>query len=167
MIIFSLSGSLREASSNTQILSLLKPLLPKNTEMIMYKGLGILPHYNSDLDQDNEPDEVRELRGMIARSSAVIISTPEYAHGIPGSLKNALDWLVSTIVLENKPVGIIIGSTSDGNYAEENLTEVLKAMSANVVISKAVELSKVHDQTINSDLKNFVDGFLSKIVVKS
>lgn len=171
MVIFAISGSLREASTNTQILNLLKPLLPKNTEYITYQGLGKLPHYNSDLDQDNEPSEVKELRGMINRSQVVIISTPEYAHGIPGSLKNALDWLVSTNVLENKPVGIITGSTSSGIFAHEALEEVLRTMSAKVIPEASITLGGIQTQifelSFKEDLRRFVDSLIAGSVLKS
>lgn len=145
--------------------------MPKTTEFMMYAGLGKLPHYNSDLDQGNEPSEVKEMRGMIARSSAVIISTPEYAHGIPGVLKNALDWLVSTSLLENKPVGIILGSSSEGTFAQDALVEVLQTMNAKVVTSAVVSISgvqqKITEQSIASELKTFADGFLSNALPKS
>jgi chromate reductase len=133
MVIFSLSGSLRENSSNTSILHTIKSVAPAGHEFIIYDNLGNLPHFNPDLDNDDAPEAVKELRGMINRSSAIIISTPEYAHGIPGSLKNALDWLVSTTVLENKPISIIMGSSGNAEFAQQSLIEVLKTMNGKVV----------------------------------
>lgn len=171
MVVFAMSGSLREGSANTEILNLLKPLLPKNTEYLMYQGIGKLPHYNPDMDQDNESASVKEMRGMIARSNMVIISTPEYAHGIPGSLKNALDWLVSTTVLENKPVGLIFGSTSLSLFAQDALIEVLKTMNANVVPDAVINIpgirNKIEDHSITEELKKFVDHMVSGTVLKS
>lgn len=171
MVVFAMSGSLREASANTEILNLLKPLLPEHTEFLIYSGVGKLPHYNSDFDQDNEPVAVKELRGMIARSSMVIISTPEYAHGIPGSLKNALDWLVSTTVIENKAAGLIFGSTSESRYAQEALVEVLKTMNAKIVPGAVINIpgirTKIEDNSITEELKKFVDHMVSNTVLKS
>lgn len=175
MVIFSISGSLREGSTNTEILRLMKPHLPKSTEFMVYQGLATLPHFNPDLDhehdQENVPDPVKELRGMVARSSAVIISTPEYAHGIPGSLKNALDWLVSTTALEDKPVGVIFASASEGNFAQKALVEVLQTMSAKVQPETTIAIpgirQKIHDLTINEDLKKFLDNLISQAVLKS
>lgn len=66
----------------------------------------------------------------MADADGVIISSPEYAHGIPGSLKNALDWLVSTTVLSDKPLLLISASPSRGEFVHAQLTEVLKTMSA-------------------------------------
>ena len=171
MVVFAMSGSLREGSANTEILNLLKPLLPKNTEFLIYQGVGKLPHYNSDLDQDNEPTSVKELRGMIARSSMIIISTPEYAHGIPGSLKNALDWLVSTTVIENKPTGLIFGSSSESLYAQESLVEVLKTMNAKIIPGAVINIPgirpKIENNSITEELKTFVDHMVSNTVLKS
>ena len=171
MVVFAMSGSLREGSSNTEILNLLRPLFPKNTELLIYPGIGKLPHYNPDMDQDNEPHAVKEMRGMIARSNMVIISTPEYAHGIPGSLKNALDWCVSTTVLENKPIGLIFGSTSLSLFAQDALVEVLKTMNGNVVPDAVINIpgirAKMEDNSINDELKKFVDNLLSGTVLKS
>lgn len=171
MVVFAMSGSLREGSANTEILNLLKPLLPKNSELILYSGIGKLPHYNPDFDQDNEPAAVKEMRGMIARSNMVIISTPEYAHGIPGSLKNALDWLVSTTVLDKKPIGLIFGSASLSLFAQDALVEVLKTMNGNVIPDAVINIdgirAKIEDNSITEELKKFMDNIISGTVVKS
>ncbi len=171
MVIFAISGSLREGSSNTEILKKIKLHLPKSTEFILYDGLSRLPHFNPDMDKENVPAEVVELRGMIKRSNAMIISTPEYAHGIPGSLKNALDWMVSTTVLENKPMAVIFGSASEGNFAKDALVEVLKTVSARIMPETLVQISasqeKVDDFNLSDDLKNLLDNLLSQTVLKS
>jgi chromate reductase len=171
MVVFAMSGSLREGSSNTEILNLLKPLVPKGTEYLIYQGLEKLPHYNPDFDQDNEPSTVKEMRGMIARSNMVIISTPEYAHGIPGSLKNALDWLVSTTVLEKKPIGLIFGSTSLSLFAQDALVEVLKTMNGNIIPDAVINIpgirAKIEDNSITEELKKFMDHMISGTVLKS
>ncbi len=143
MVIFAISGSLRETSSNTSILHTMKSVAPAGHEFIIYDQVGSLPHYNPDLDLEKVPAEVEELRGMISRAAVIIISTPEYAHGIPGSLKNALDWLVSTTLLENKPISIIIGSSSDGSYALTALIEILKTMNAQVIPQLTRQISGV------------------------
>ena len=161
MVIFAISGSLREGSSNTSILHTMKTVAPAGVEFIIYDGVSGLPHFNPDFDNDNLPHEVKELRGMLNRSSAILLSTPEYAHGIPGSLKNVLDWLVSTTLLENKPAGIILGSSSEGNFARESLMEVLKTMNAAVKPELVMTLSGVREKKDDpktwQDLKSFVE----------
>lgn len=171
MVIFAISGSLREGSSNTSILHTIKSVAPAGVEFIIYDRLGELPHFNPDLDNENLPTEVKELRGMLNRSNAVLISTPEYAHGIPGSLKNAFDWLVSTVVLENKPTGIILGSASDGSFALEALIEVLKTMNAKVepqfVKSISGSRTSIDDPNIWQELKVFIEELILTSRLKS
>jgi chromate reductase len=146
VVIFSLSGSLREQSSNTALLKTMKNLGPAGVEFIMYKSLGELPHYNADLDTAKVPDAVRELRGAVNRSQGIMITTPEYAHGIPGALKNALDWLVNTTALEGKPVAVVMGQTDEGTFARDALVEVLKTMKAKIVPELVKTISGAHDK---------------------
>lgn len=171
MVIFSISGSLRENSSNTSILHTIKSVAPAGHEFIIFDKLGNLPHFNPDLDKDNVPDSVKELRGMINRSSAIIISTPEYAHGIPGSLKNALDWLVSTTVLENKPISIIMGSAGDAEFAKQSLVEVLKTMNGKVVPDLIKTISGVQAKANSPEtwqqLKDLVENLILNTRMKS
>lgn len=171
MTIFAISGSLREGSSNTSILHLLKSFAPAGIEFIIYDKLGTLPHFNPDFDNEKLPTEVKELRGMLNRSNIILISTPEYAHGIPGSLKNALDWLVSTTLLDNKPTGIIIGSASEATFAREALVEVLKTMNARVVPELVTTVSgvrmKTDDPKLWQELKEYVEELVLSSQLKS
>src|ERR1700735_3009335 len=93
MRILAISGSLRAASSNTAALQAAILLAPKGIEVALYTGLGSLPHFNPDLDTDDPPETVKALRHEIGLSNGLLICSPEYAHGIAGSMKNALDWL--------------------------------------------------------------------------
>lgn len=168
MVIFSISGSLRKNSSNHSLLQLMKSFAPPGNEFIIYEGLGDLPHFNPDIDTEEKlPAAVKELRGILKRSDAVIISTPEYAHGVPGSLKNALDWLVSTTLLENKPTGILLGSASEAQYARDALVEVLTTMNAKVIPELVQTVSgirtKVDDPKTWQELKNFVELLTLKV----
>jgi NAD(P)H-dependent FMN reductase len=120
--ILAISGSLRASSSNTSILQAAIKLAPDNVEITLYEGLGELPHFNPDIDNDNHlPDVVQTLRRELNEADGVMICTPEYAHNIPGSLKNLLDWNVSTCLLSNKPVAVI----ATGEYAQQSLLETL------------------------------------------
>lgn len=171
MVIFAVSGSLRQNSSNTSILRMIKSVAPAGVEFILYDGLGALPHFNPDFDNDDAPAVVKELRGMLNRSDAILISTPEYAHGIPGSLKNALDWLVSTVVLENKTTAIILGSSSEGNFAKDSLVEVLKTMNARIepqlVTSVTGLRNKNDDPSTWQEMKSFVEELVLRARLKS
>jgi NAD(P)H-dependent FMN reductase len=107
----------------------------------LYDGLGALPHFNPDLDVQGAvpPDTVRELRAQIGAADALLICSPEYAHGVPGSLKNALDWLVSSSEMVFKPIGLINVSPRS-TYAIASLTETLRTMSTVLVEGASPEL---------------------------
>ncbi|WP_042978744.1 NADPH-dependent FMN reductase, partial [Bacillus clarus] len=94
--IIAISGSIREGSSNTNILKALTAFIPEGVDYTIYTGIEELPHFNPDVDRVKAPVVVEEFRKTISESHALIICTPEYAKGIPGVLKNALEWLVSS-----------------------------------------------------------------------
>jgi chromate reductase, NAD(P)H dehydrogenase (quinone) len=139
--ILAISGSLRAASSNTAVLRALIALAPENVEITLFGGLGDLPHFNPDLDGDIVPPPVEDLRARLRASDGLLISCPEYAHGVPGVMKNALDWLVSTVNGEivGKPVALI-NVSSRSTWAQESLTETLTVMSARFLSEACVTL---------------------------
>lgn len=108
MKIIGISGSLRSSSTNTALLYATAALAPKELDLTIYKGLGDLPHFTPELDGDTSPRAVRDWRALLENSDGVLIGTPEYVYGMPGVLKNALDWLVSSGELVGKPVATII-----------------------------------------------------------
>ena len=124
-----LCGSLRRGSSNRALLLALSRALPPGARFTLYDRLGELPHFDPDLDAEGSraPAPVADLRALMASAQAVVISSPEYAHGIPGSLKNALDWLVSCGELAGKPVALL--NAGGGEIAQRALVEVLTTMS--------------------------------------
>ena len=127
-----ISGSLRRTSSNTELLRAAMRLAPPGMRVIPFVGLAALPHFNPDLDTDPAPDAVRHLRERVAAVDGLLISSPEYAHGVPGTLKNALDWLVSSIEFIGKPIGLLNASPR-AVHAQQSLAETLRTMSAEVV----------------------------------
>ena len=94
--ILAISGSLRAGSSNTALLRAAQALAPAGATVELYAGLAELPHFNPDLE-GHEPDSVHALRASLRAADAVLFSSPEYAHGVPGSLKNMLDWVVGSV----------------------------------------------------------------------
>lgn len=167
MVIFALSGSLRKNSTNTSMIHTLKTVAPAGHEFILYDQLDKLPHFNPDLENENLPDSVKEFRGMVNRSGAIVISTPEYAHGIPGSLKNALDWLVSTSVLENKPISIILGTSGDGSFAMTTLVHVLKTMNARVLPDLALTITGVRAQVETPETWQILKELIENLILQS
>jgi len=128
--ILAISGSLRARSSNTEVLQAAAALAPSGVTVTLYSGLADLPHFNPDLDEDGAllPLPVRRFREQVDAADALLVSTPEYAHGVPGSLKNALDWLVSGSEIPYKPVGLLNASPRS-RHAQAALAETLRTMS--------------------------------------
>ncbi|HEY7353550.1 MAG TPA: NAD(P)H-dependent oxidoreductase [Terriglobales bacterium] len=129
--ILGISGSLRPASTNTALLRAAALVAPPSVEVKVWEQLGSLPYFNPELEGDL-PVVVREFRQQVASSSAIIFSTPEYAHGLPGALKNALDWLVGGNEFPGKPV-MLLNASERGTFAQDSLIEVVKTMSGRVV----------------------------------
>ena len=139
MRILGLSGSLRAASSNTAVLQGMITLGLPNLEFELFSQLSELSHFNPDLDVEPEPSPVQNFRSELRRVQAVVISTPEYAHSLPGPLKNAIDCIVRSGELYEKPVAIVNPSPRSA-YAQAALVEVLRAMGAKVIDEAAVTL---------------------------
>lgn len=137
--ILAISGSLRAASISTALVKAAAALAPESVEVVVYDGLGDLPHFNPDLDREAAPIAVAEFRSQLRESAGVIISSPEYAHGIPGVLKNALDWLVASGELYEKPVALFSASPR-ATYAQASLIETLKVMMATVLSKASITL---------------------------
>ncbi len=115
-------------------------LVPPGMELSIYRGLGDLPHFNPDLDGEGQapPPKVAALRAQVSATAGVIISSPEYAHGVPGAMKNALDWLVSCPDFAGKPVVLWNASAAGGQWARASLLETLSTMSARVLLEASL-----------------------------
>ena len=135
MKIVAVSGSLRANSSNAALLRAAERVAPDGVEVVWYDGIGRLPHFNPDLDEEGSvpPPEVQALRDLFIAADALLISSPEYAHGVPGALKNMLDWLVSTGELVGKPVALLNASPSGGRFAQAAILETLRTMNWRVI----------------------------------
>lgn len=133
--ILAISGSLRQKSSNTAIMNALADLAPENVRIQIFEGIGDLPHFNPDIDTDRGPDTVEGWRKQLKEADAVLICTPEYANGVPGVLKNALDWIVSSGEFMNKPTAVISASPTPmgGDKAHASLLLTLRMMTARIV----------------------------------
>src|SRR5580658_2096020 len=127
--VLAICGSTRERSTNLHIIKAIAELTSDRLNIRIFDGLSRLPHFNPDLDTDIPPAEVTEFRDQLKAADGVLICTPEYAMGLPGSLKNALDWTVSSSGFSNKPVAAITASTS-GQKAHESLLGTLKVIEA-------------------------------------
>jgi len=109
---------------------------------VLYEGVGTLPHFDPDDDDDPLPPAVVDLRTHIAESDAVLFSTPEYAGALPGSFKNLLDWTVGGIELYRRPVAWVNASASPTNAAgaHESLRKVLGYVGTDLVEAACVHI---------------------------
>jgi chromate reductase, NAD(P)H dehydrogenase (quinone) len=169
--ILAISGSLRAASSNTALLRAAARLAPAGVEVALYGGLADLPHFNPDLEE-SEPAAVTDLRARVRAADGLLISSPEYAHGIPGVLKNALDWLVGGVEFINKPVALLNASPR-ATHAQASLRETITTMSGRLVDEASIAvplLGKGLDETaivnhaeISSALREALAAFVRTV----
>ena len=146
--ILAISGSLRSNATNTAILKYLK-IVTEEVDIEIYGGLADLPHFSPLVNEEETPDSVVDFYDKIKEADAVIICTPEYAFGVPGTLKNALDWTVSTGIFYQKPVALITAASS-GEKAHQAMLWILEAISAKVIPEMTLLISNVRTK-VNSD----------------
>lgn len=165
MKIIAICGSLRAQSSN---LALLRAAATIAAEVEIYEGLASLPHFNPDDDVEGAtpPAAVAELRAMLAEADGILISSPEYAHGVPGSLKNALDWLVSDGALVDKPVALINASPVGGEFARDSLVETLRTMNWRVTGTWSMP-KKVRDENVDDEVAAVIRDAIKSLVSAS
>lgn len=127
-----ISGSLRRVSTNTALLRAMAKDAPDGIAIELYDGMGDLPIFNPDREGDLTPQAVNDLGQKVREADGLIISCPEYAHGIPGGLKNLLDWLVSRDEIPHKPA-MLLRASSRNDISHAALSEVLRTMSVAVM----------------------------------
>jgi NAD(P)H-dependent FMN reductase len=144
MRLLTLCGSLQARSSNQALLDAAIATAPPGVEFTAFDGLRDVPLFSPERDVAPAPAAVAAWRSALAGADAVLIATPEYAHGYPGALKNALDWVVGSGEFSGKPVGLVSASTgaTGGIRALLGLTQVILAMDAPVVEAWGVALVK-------------------------
>ena len=142
MEILAITGSVRDKSYNTALLQSAVQLAPAAMHVSIYQRIDTLPIFNPDLNATSVPAAVGQFRERLSQADGIMISTPEYAHGVPGGLKNALDWVVDSGELVLKPVLVSSVSTSGlgGMRSHSALVMILTAMNANVVIDAGLQL---------------------------
>ena len=148
--ILAVSGSLRANSSNAVILEIIEKMVPPEVEFFIYKGLGGLPQFD---DAEQVPIAVSVWRKHIQDADAVLICTPEYAFGVPGSLKNALDWTVGSGELVNKPLALITASTG-GEKAHASFLQIFTALSAKIPEGGSLLISYVRSKLKGSEISD-------------
>ena len=127
--VLAIPGSIRHGSSNHRLLLSIAGLMADRLEVIVFHGIAGLPPFDPGISDDQTPAAVADFRQQLRDAQGVIICTPEYAHGVPGVLKNAIDWTVSSSDFSGKPTALITAST-DGRYGHQSLLETLRVIEA-------------------------------------
>lgn len=167
--ILAISGSTRSNSINQSILKAIARRYPESLAVELYEELSLLPHFNPDLDKQAVAQTVANLRTRIAQADGVLICTPEYVFSLPGALKNALEWTVSTPVFYNKPVALITASGL-GEKAHESLLLIMQTLQAKIGIhstmliqgasSKVSKQGEITDPDTMKDIERLMDSFM-------
>jgi len=171
--ILAIPGSLRTNSSSNKILSAVISMAPAEVSIEQFDGVGNLPHFN---DSDDVDPRVEAFRTKINAADAVLICTPEYAFGVPGSLKNALDWTVASGEFIDKPVGFITAS-SQGEKGHAALLLILTAISSTVVSDATLLISfvrskldpegKIKDPQVSNGLNRVLRALVQSVETKN
>jgi chromate reductase, NAD(P)H dehydrogenase (quinone) len=174
MKVLAVSGSLRRASHNTNLLRAAVELAGEEVDVELFDGLKDLPPYDEDDDVDPAPVAVARLREAIAGADAVLFSTPEYNSSVPGQLKNALDWVsrpLATNPLRNVPVAVVGASTGvfGAVWSQAELRKVLAAIGARVLdVELAVGRAESHfdadGRLVDDEIRSRLGQVLGELV---
>jgi chromate reductase, NAD(P)H dehydrogenase (quinone) len=169
--ILAICGSTRKNSINLELLRIINDLFKEQIILKIFTQIADLPHFNPDLDNENPPVNISEFRDLLRNADAILICTPEYAMGVPGTLKNALDWTVSSMEFSHKPTALITAS-SLGEKGHPALMETLKVIESDIDESTqlliAVPRTKIKDGIITDaktyeEVMNLMRNLIQKI----
>ena len=138
MILLGISGSVRTQSASTALLKSIASLTPSDVRLVLFDELEKIPAFNPDRAAETSPPVVARWAETLGAADALLFSTPEYAHGVPGVLKNALDWVVGSGELYDKRAAIVLPALR-GEYALASLTETLRVMGVLLAPSRVME----------------------------
>jgi chromate reductase len=142
MRVLAISGSLRAESSSTTLLRALALAAPSEAEVVLFEDLELIPPFNPDRENTIDSHALVRFKQSLRAADAVVFSTPEYAHGVPGVLKNALDWVVGTGELSGKPVALV-NASARGVHAQASLREVLRTMDGRLISEAEITIDLV------------------------
>jgi chromate reductase, NAD(P)H dehydrogenase (quinone) len=175
--ILALAGSLRRASYNRGLIRSAQELAPEDVTVDVF-DLRALPFFDADVEALGDPRPVEALKDAIRSADALLIATPEYNHGVPGVLKNAIDWASrprAASVLAGKPVAILgAGGISGTRHAQAQLREHLRAAHADVLDEPRFEIARawerfdadgdISDPELRVEVGMLVDALVGKVV---
>ena len=166
--ILAISGSTRLNSTNLNVIHAFIDLTKEIFNVEVFNGIAELPHFNPDLDNENASSFVTDFRKLIMEADGVLICTPEYAMGVPGTLKNAIDWTVSSCEFNKKPTALITASTM-GEKGHASLLETLKIIDSTISNETQLLISlaktkinakfEITNEKTLSELNNLITAF--------
>ena len=169
--ILAISGSTRQFSSNLVLINCIAQLYSNKVNIKIFEGLSDIPHFSPDIDNENPPKNISTLRGQLREADGILICTPEYAMGVPGTLKNMIDWTVSSMDLSHKPAALITASTS-GQKAHQSLVETLRILEADLPddslllishVKAKVNGDKIVDALTLTQIKGVMDSLITSL----
>jgi chromate reductase, NAD(P)H dehydrogenase (quinone) len=168
MKILAICGSTRQNSNNLELLFAIAEMMEEHIELIISQPIAEFPQFNPDDDNENVSEKITAFRNQIRASDAVLICTPEYAMGVPGTLKNAIDWTVGSMEFSQKPTALITAATS-GEKGHQSLMETLRVIEAKIDTKTELIISyiktKVKDKKIiNPDTYLQVQVLMNELV---
>jgi chromate reductase len=146
--ILAISGSTRQSSTNLNLIKAISELAADKLDIHIFQELSNIPHFNPDLDTDHPPKAVTDFRKQLSEADGILICTPEYAMGVPGTLKNAIDWTVSSCEFSHKPVALITAS-SVGEKGHRSLLETLRIIESDIPDDSQLLISFVKTKVSN------------------
>jgi NAD(P)H-dependent FMN reductase len=167
--VLGISGSLRSGSSASAVLRLAGGLFPEQVDFKIYDGIGKIPAFD---DSNQIPAEGTEFIDQIVAADAVFFCIPEYAFGVPGALKNALDWTVASTAFSDKPVALITAA-SGGDKAHASLALTLTALGTKIkegtkllipfIRTKLSEKGEIKDPEVLISIKEVTQALLQTV----
>ena len=170
--VLAINGSAGKNSSNLAILNVIAEMGQRDFELIIFDDLAELPHFRTELTDDDTPEKIVEFRKKIDNADGIIICTPEYVFSIPSGLKNAIEWCVSTTVFSDKPIGLITASAS-GEKGHAELKLIMETVQTHFTDESTLLIQGVRgkvnrdgvitDEATKTELEDFVRSFCNLI----
>ena len=160
MRIIAVCGSLQSQSKNLALLDTAARCVPPDVELVLFRDLGELPHFNPEIDVTHLPDSVLRWRQALAWGDAVLIACPEYGFSLPGVLKNAIDWVIGSGELEGKIVAITaaVPGSARGRRGLQALRDTLSAVHASIVGGEPIATGSEFEPQVAALVGNLIQA---------
>jgi chromate reductase len=173
--VLGIPGSLRAASFNRALLRAASELAPDGMEIRIFDGLRDVPLYDADVEAKGDPPPVVALKTAIGKADALLIATPEYNYGVPGVLKNAIDWASrppGKSVLNGKPAAIMGASPAGTGTARAQLalrqsfvfTDTRVLLRPEVLVARAQEKIDAQGRLTDEPTREFIRQLLEALL---